>query len=77
MNEIMVECKGHCGRKVPRRVGLSWCPKCELEIRPAYDAYCLWWREITLQGDPIRRPNLACEGFIAGFKAGEKRSVPR
>lgn len=34
------------------------------EIERAYDA---WWRGLTRQGDPQRRPNLARDAFEAGF----------
>lgn len=32
-------------------------------------AYESWWRDLTIKGDPIRRPNLVGEAFEAGWRA--------
>jgi hypothetical protein len=32
-------------------------------------AHDKWWSEVSRQGDPIRRPNLAGEAFEAGWTA--------
>jgi hypothetical protein len=34
-----------------------------------------WWDSVCLQGDPIRRPNLAADAFAAGYKAAIERAA--
>lgn len=36
---------------------------------PCRIAYDKWWTGLTLQGDPIRRPHLIDEAFMAGWTA--------
>lgn len=37
------------------------------------EAHQRWWREITQQGDPMRRPNISTEAFAAGYTAERQR----
>jgi hypothetical protein len=39
------------------------------DVREAHDR---WWRDLTRKGDPIRRPDLATEAFIAGWFAAQE-----
>lgn len=37
-------------------------------------AWDQWWAALTRQGDPIRRPDLTAEAFVAGWLAAKKQT---
>lgn len=34
-----------------------------------------WWGPLTLEGDPIRRPNLVGDAFVGGYEAGRRDAL--
>lgn len=38
-------------------------------------AFKKWWNILTLQGDPLHRPNLVTDAFEAGYEAGHRAAL--
>jgi hypothetical protein len=38
-------------------------------------AFRVWWRGVTLKGDPMHRPDLTGEAFDAGYEAGARAAL--